>query len=183
MKHLAIVFMLVLAGCSFPRRAPVSSVPYPMVSSIAAPSKTLMLSWHGYSEVNLAWDPSPSTNVVRYNLYYGAKSGEYTNCSSAGSNLFFLVSGLNQFETYYFAATALDTLGLESDFSDELKLSGFAGFSIVPFRDEGEPTGKAFEIWFSRDAVHWEFLDITDRTNYPFYCDGESGFFRVKIRP
>jgi len=71
--------------------------------------------------VTLAWDASPGTNVIaNYKVYYGVASATYTNAVSAGTNLTVSVSNLVAGATYYFAATAVDTSGLESDYSTEV---------------------------------------------------------------
>ena len=75
--------------------------------------------------VTLAWDQSPSsTNYVvgSYNLYYGAASGVYTNRVSVlgVTNTTNMVTNLVRGVTYYFAATAVTTNGLESDYSNEV---------------------------------------------------------------
>jgi hypothetical protein len=71
--------------------------------------------------VTLAWDPSPGTNVIaHYNLYCGVASGTYTTVVTAGTNTTASVSNLVLGTTYYFAATAVDTSGLESDYSTEV---------------------------------------------------------------
>jgi len=71
--------------------------------------------------VTLAWDPSSGTNVIaNYRVYYGTTSGSYTNSVSAGTSLTVSVSNLVQGVRYYFAATAEDSYGLESDFSTEV---------------------------------------------------------------
>jgi hypothetical protein len=68
----------------------------------------------------LAWDPSPGTNVIaNYNVYYGVASAPYTNVVAAGTNTTMSISNLVAGTTYYFAATAVDTSGLESDYSSE----------------------------------------------------------------
>src|ERR1017187_9483967 len=70
--------------------------------------------------VTLAWDPSPGTNAIaNYNLYFGAASATYTNLVSAGTNTTVSVSNLVEGATYYFAAMAVDTHGLERDYSPE----------------------------------------------------------------
>ena len=46
------------------------------------------------SSVTLAWDPSPSSDVAGYNLYYGPTSRTYTNMINAGSVTNVTVSGL-----------------------------------------------------------------------------------------
>ncbi len=72
--------------------------------------------------VTLAWDASPATNdaIANYNIYYGVASATYTNVVAAGTNLTVSISNLVQGITYYFAATAVDTNGLESDYSTEV---------------------------------------------------------------
>jgi hypothetical protein len=71
--------------------------------------------------VTLAWHPSPGTSVIaNYNVYYGAASATYTNVVAAGTNSTVSISNLVNGTTYYFAATAVDTSGLESDYSTEV---------------------------------------------------------------
>jgi hypothetical protein len=71
--------------------------------------------------VTLAWDASPGTNVIaNYKVYYGVASRTYTNSVSAGTSLTASISNLVAGATYYFAATATDTSGLESDYSTEV---------------------------------------------------------------
>jgi hypothetical protein len=68
--------------------------------------------------VTLAWNPSISTNVVGYNVYYGLARGVYSSVKSVtGSNT--TITGLAAGTTYHFAATAVDALGVESPFSNE----------------------------------------------------------------
>jgi hypothetical protein len=59
-------------------------------------------------------------NVAGYRIYQGGLSGAYTNVADTGvaisANLVNLVEGM----TYYFAVTAYDSSGLESNFSNEL---------------------------------------------------------------
>lgn len=68
----------------------------------------------------LAWDPSVSPEVVNYYVYYGINSRTYTNKVSSNGALTCRVSNLVNGVTYYFAATAIATNGLESDFSNEI---------------------------------------------------------------
>jgi hypothetical protein len=87
--------------------------------------------------VQLAWDPSPNSYVgtnadgsnytnywaiTNYAVYCGTVSGTYTNINKvmAGTNLTASVSNLVRGATYYFAATATDTNGLESLYSTEV---------------------------------------------------------------
>lgn len=72
------------------------------------------------STVTLAWDPSPGGAIAGYRLYDGPASRTYTNVLDVGSATTATVSNLIRGTTYFFAATAYDTNGLESDYSSEV---------------------------------------------------------------
>ena len=81
--------------------------------------------------VMLAWDPSISTNVVGYRVYYGVGSRSYTNyVSVAGTNA--TVSGLAGATTYFFTATAYDSNGIESDYSSETNYTTPVPINLPP---------------------------------------------------
>ena len=83
--------------------------------------------------VTLAWDPSPGTNIIaNYKVYYGVASATYTNSAAAGTNTTVSVSNLVEGATYYFAATAVDTSGLESDYSTEVS-------TLIPIKLTNQP--------------------------------------------
>jgi hypothetical protein len=71
------------------------------------------------ASVTLAWNPSVTPGVAGYNVYYGTNSQNYTSSAPAGTATNVTVSGLTPGVTYYFSATAYDSLGIESDFSIE----------------------------------------------------------------
>ena len=71
-------------------------------------------------QITLAWDPSPETNVVAYRIYYGVAARTYTNTIQVGKVTTATVSNLVAGVPYFFAATAVDDVGLESDYSDEV---------------------------------------------------------------
>jgi hypothetical protein len=79
---------------------------------------TSLSSLHAAS-VALAWNPSPAASVVAYKVYYGPTSRGYTNSIQTGNVTNASIAGLIGGTTYYFGATAIDALGLESDFSNE----------------------------------------------------------------
>jgi hypothetical protein len=70
--------------------------------------------------VTLAWDASPSPGVVAYRVYHGVASRSYTNQVTAGNTTSGTLSNLVEGTTYFFAATAVNDLGVESEFSEEL---------------------------------------------------------------
>lgn len=93
------------------------------VSNAPPPSVTL----------TLAWDPSPGTNVIaNYKVYYGVASATYTNAVATGANTTVSISNLVAGRTYWFAATAIDTSGLESDYSAEVSALTPVGSGIIP---------------------------------------------------
>lgn len=70
--------------------------------------------------LGLAWDPNPESWLVGYRIYYGVASRQYTNHVDTGPATFGLVTGLIRGVTYYFAVTAYDANGQESDLSAEV---------------------------------------------------------------
>ena len=77
--------------------------------------------------IALNWD-APTTNVDStplmdlggFKVYWGTETGVYTNNMDVGNILCYVVSGLTVGFTYYFAATAYDTLMNESSYSNEV---------------------------------------------------------------
>ena len=69
--------------------------------------------------VSLAWDPSTSQNISGYKLYMGNASGAYDTSITLGNQTTYTVSDLSA-GTWYFAVTAFDVDGNESDFSNEV---------------------------------------------------------------
>lgn len=72
------------------------------------------------ASVSLAWNPDATPGLVGYNLYQGAASGSYTNMITVGLQTNATVSGLAFGVKYYFAVTAVTSVGLESPYSNEI---------------------------------------------------------------
>jgi Bacterial Ig domain/Fibronectin type III domain len=77
------------------------------------------MAW-GSSAVTLAWDANTETNLAGYKVYYGPASGLYTNTVDVGNITTNRVTGLVEGVTYYFAVTAYNSSGQESDYSAEI---------------------------------------------------------------
>jgi hypothetical protein len=90
------------------------------------------LSVQARSSVTLAWDPSPGSAVAGYRVYQGVESRNYTSVISAGTVTTSTVAKLTGGTTYFFAVTAYDTNGLESQFSSEVIYTVPRSPSIVP---------------------------------------------------
>jgi hypothetical protein len=70
--------------------------------------------------VTLTWDPNTEADLAGYKLYSGTASGSYTNASDVGNLTSNTVLGLAPGAEYFFAVTAVNTSGLESEFSNEV---------------------------------------------------------------
>jgi Fibronectin type III domain len=70
--------------------------------------------------VTLAWDPSLG-NIAGYFLYSGTISGSYSQKISVGNTTMAIVSNLNTGQTYFFAVTAYNSAGLESEYSNQVQ--------------------------------------------------------------
>jgi biotin carboxyl carrier protein len=73
----------------------------------------------GAASVTLRWDRNDEPDIAGYRLYYGTTSHSYDD-DVESSTTTATISNLIVGKTYFFAVTAYDTTGLESDFSDEV---------------------------------------------------------------
>jgi hypothetical protein len=71
-------------------------------------------------QITLAWDPNLEPDVAGYILYYGTQSRYYDYDVDVGDYTSITISGLVEDVIYYFAVTAYDVEGNESDFSAEI---------------------------------------------------------------
>jgi fibronectin type 3 domain-containing protein len=80
-------------------------------------------SGQGGANAILTWTAPDSTAVTGYRVYYGLASGSYLQAKGAGISVerveTHVVTGLSTGTHYYFAVTAVDASGNESDYSNE----------------------------------------------------------------
>jgi len=115
--------------------------------------------------VTLAWDRSPSTDVVGYRVYLGPASRRYTNSVYVGNVTSNVISGLTSGVFYYLAVTAIDATGLESDFSSEVTYSPagpkvevrVAGNRQAVLTVSG-PVGQAYDLLATTNLTTWSAL-------------------------
>ena len=77
-------------------------------------STTLSFRVIAAGQVTLEWDRNSESNLAGYRMYVGTASGVYGTPIEAGLNTTCTVTGLISGRTYYFAATAYNTSGVES---------------------------------------------------------------------
>ena len=68
--------------------------------------------------ITLVWDRNPEPDIAGYNVYYGIISGEYVRMETVTDPT--AIIGVKGSRTFYFAVTAYDTNGMESELSDEV---------------------------------------------------------------
>lgn len=83
--------------------------------------------------VRLTWAGSSSPDVTGYNVYYGPESGVYPAMLSVAGATTVNVEDLPGGLTYYFAVTAYNSSGLESELSNE------ASYSVPGLAPPGTP--------------------------------------------
>jgi hypothetical protein len=71
-------------------------------------------------DVTLAWDANTEPDLAGYKIYWGTASGSYDNSVDVGNVTQYELKGLADKTLFYFAATAYDTDGNESDYSREI---------------------------------------------------------------
>jgi hypothetical protein len=81
----------------------------------------LLLPGHAYSEeVFLSWDPNQESDLSGYRIFYGTTSGSHSVKIEVGNTSTYMLTNLESGKTYCFSATAFDTSGNESEFSEEI---------------------------------------------------------------
>lgn len=93
------------------------------ITSVVQGALLLLLVWTTPSfsaQVTLAWDANTEPDLAGYRIHYGTSSGVYPFSVDLRKNTGCTISDLEEGTTYFFAATAYDTHGDESEFSREL---------------------------------------------------------------
>jgi len=70
--------------------------------------------------VSLEWDPVVADDLAGYKMHWGTSSGAYSDSVVFGTETVYKVTGLMLGTQYFFACTAYDTDGNESDYSNEV---------------------------------------------------------------
>src|SRR5688572_23154476 len=76
-----------------------------------------LLFCHSAFGATLVWDPNAETDLAGYKVYSGTASRQYSSVVDVGKATQYTLPNLAQGTTYFFALTAYNTAGLESDFS------------------------------------------------------------------
>ena len=75
------------------------------------------------AQVTLAWDANTENGLVGYRIHSGSTSGSYSMHIDVHNVTTYTVTGLTEGQTYYFAATAYDSAGNESGYSNSVSFT------------------------------------------------------------
>jgi|GEM_PF-1903203 len=152
------------------------------------------------AELTFSWLPNSESSLAGYKIHYGTTSRNYTsvidieNPDPVNGRIQATVDGLEEGTTYYFAATAYDENGVESDYSTEISHTvddpaitpepeGTANFSWLPNNEESLAGYKIHYGTASRTyteiidignpdpvdgRIHGSVSDLTEGTTYYF---------------
>jgi hypothetical protein len=143
------------------------------------------------SSLSLAWDRSSSTDVVGYRVYFGPASRQYTNSTYVGNVTSSLVSGLAGGAPYYFAMTAIDATGLESDYSTEFTYTPTTGGSKLKVRVAGNQqviltvngtTGQVYDFLATTNMTTWSVLGgaVVTSDGQAIFVDSGAPSYRLR---
>ncbi len=93
------------------------------------------------AQVTLAWDANTDSDLQAYKVYNGTASRTYSCNTNVGKSTTCTISDLTAGTTYYFAVTALDSVGNESGYSSEVRYT-------VPI--SAPPTSQTQELVISQ---------------------------------
>jgi hypothetical protein len=85
--------------------------------------------------VRLTWQSNAESDLAGYRVYYGSSSHSYTSIKDVGLSTTTDINGFTSGTTYYFAISAYDNSGNESDLSDEI-------IAVIPADSGNEEVGR-----------------------------------------
>lgn len=106
-------------------------------------------------KVRLAWDASPSPDVVGYRIHFGTNAGNYSFVTNVGLVRTQMVA-LPHTGRWFFAATAMDANGMESPFSNQVQWEAKPAAPVML----GEPFVRLTPIIErSTNLVNWRSVE------------------------
>ena len=103
------------------------------------------------AQVTLTWSPNSESDIAGYKIYYGTGSRDYSNSTDVGNRTIHTISALDEGTTYYFAATAYDSLKNESDYSAEIVYT--AGDSVPDVDGDRDGMPDFWEIQYGLNPL------------------------------
>lgn len=135
-----------------------------------------------FVSVSLTWNPSPDGGIAGYKIYRGTTNGSYDYHQWVGSNTFTVtMTNVPKRETSYYAATAVGTNQMESDFSNEISYNPWTNAPSPPTLLPKVVVVPVFEV--STDGINWREAGSGPRVVFDAPRNWtESGFVRVRLK-
>lgn len=86
--------------------------------------------------VIVTWDANTEPDLAGYKIYYGTQSRTYDTIINIGADTIKLLNGFEVDKEYFFAVTAYDSAGNESEYSDEVSI-------VIKLKDKIPPNKVA----------------------------------------
>jgi endoglucanase len=119
----------------------------------------LALSAFSMKAITLVWNANTDPDLAGYTVYSGTNSHVYNKANYVGNVTSNTPAGLIPGMTYYFAITAKNTSGLESDFSNEIAVD------VQP--NLGQPVAATTQLVSGKMKLSWpSTLSSTYRVYY-----------------
>lgn len=130
--------------------------------------------------VTISWNQNTEDTLAGYRVYCGEKSCDYEIIDDAGDTTRHTLNDLDEGKTYYFAATAYDIYGTESDFSEEISYTVPVQTPSTPEPEpEAEPTTDgtiALETGEVSTDDNWTHVQFTQTFSNPIIAANLLGF-------
>lgn len=161
------------------------------------------VTWECSAASRLEWDANTEPDLSGYKVYVGTRPQAYTSVYDTGAETSFSLTNLPAGVTHYFAVTAYNGDGVESDFSEEIiytppvdgvsaaQLPAYYDFTSgeVKLRFQGR-AGQECRVLASSDLVVWEEVWLsavagTDRVEVQAGPTAQHPvrFYRVVVTP
>lgn len=131
------------------------------------------------ADVSLQWDANTESTLAGYRIYYGLSSGTYPTMLDVGNHTSCVISDLVEGEEYFFVATAYDTSGNESGYSNQVSCTvvDSTNSTIIDNGDldtsytgtwtaSGAPDYYGTNSLYSRDGAAYTWSFQPDATGY-----------------
>lgn len=98
------------------------------------------------ADVTLAWDANSETDLAGYKLHWGTVNQvPFSDSLDVANVTQYMISGLAEDTTYYFAVTAYDTGGNESQYSNIIEYVVRPGQVVIRIIDRPKGIRMVFE--------------------------------------
>ncbi len=95
----------------------------------------ILVTWAIGAEATVSWGANSESDLSGYKIYSGTSSGSYDDALDVGNKTSFIINNLVIGTTYFFAVTAYDSSGNESNFSEEVSFTPAADSTEDPPED------------------------------------------------